>query len=74
MPSYRSQVCRMLIKYLVATKFNPDKTINEMRRGVENLSKLAGLPSKTNVEKIKLTRIIFIVEGLIINQARLLVV
>jgi len=54
MPSYRSQFCRMLIKYLVAIKFNPNKTIDEMRRGVESLSKLAGLPSKTNVEKIKM--------------------
>jgi monoterpene epsilon-lactone hydrolase len=57
MPSYRSQFCRMLIKYLVAIKFNPNKTIDEMRRGVESLSKLAGLPSKTNVEKIKLNNI-----------------
>ena len=57
MPSYRSQFCRMLIKYLVAIKFNPNKTIDEMRRGVESLSKLAGLPSKTNVEKIKLNHI-----------------
>ena len=30
MPSYRSQFCRMLIKYLVAKKFNPNKTIDEM--------------------------------------------
>jgi monoterpene epsilon-lactone hydrolase len=54
MPSFRSKFCRMLIKYLVATKFNPSKTIDEMRRGAESLSKLAGLPRNTKVEKIKL--------------------
>ncbi len=56
MPSYRSHFCRILIKYLVDTKFNPNKTINEMRRRVASLSKLAGLPSKTKVEKIKFNK------------------
>jgi acetyl esterase/lipase len=41
-----------LTKYLVASKFNPNKTIDEMRRGMESLTKLARLPSKTKVEKV----------------------
>ena len=52
MPSFRSKFCRILTKYLVAPKFNPKKTIDEARRGMENLTKLASLPSKTKVEKI----------------------
>jgi acetyl esterase/lipase len=36
----------------VASKFNPNKTIDEMRRGMESLTKLARLPSKTKVEKV----------------------
>jgi acetyl esterase/lipase len=36
----------------VAPKFNPNKTIDETRKGMESLSKLASLPSKTKVEKI----------------------
>jgi acetyl esterase/lipase len=52
MPSIRSKVCRILTKYLVAPNFNPNKTINEARRGMERLTKLAHLPAKTKVEKI----------------------
>lgn len=52
MPSFRSKFCRILTKYLVAPKFNPNKTIDEARRGMESLTKLASLPSKTKVEKI----------------------
>ena len=57
MASYRSTFCRILTKFLVATKFNPDKTINEMRRGMESLAKLARLPSKTRVEKVTINEI-----------------
>jgi hypothetical protein len=52
MPSLRSKFCRILTKYLVAPKFNPHKTIDEARRGMESLTKLASLPSKTKVQKI----------------------
>jgi monoterpene epsilon-lactone hydrolase len=52
MPSFRSKFCRILTKYLVASKFNPNMTIDEMRRGMESLTKLARLPSKTKVEKV----------------------
>lgn len=52
MPSFRSKFCRILTKYLVAPKFNPNKTIDEARRGMESLTKLASLPSKTKVKKI----------------------
>jgi len=57
MTSYRSKFCRILTKFLVATKFNPNKTINEMRRGMESLAKLAHLPSKTKVEKVTIHKI-----------------
>lgn len=52
MASIRSKVCRMLTKYIIAPKFNPNKTIIEARRGMESLTKFARLPSKTEVEKI----------------------
>ena len=52
MPSIRSKACRMLTKYLVATRFNQNKTIGELRRGTESLTKFSRLPSKTKVEKI----------------------
>ena len=52
MPSFRSKFCRILTKYLVASKFNPNMTIDEMRRSMESLTKLASLPSKTKVEKV----------------------
>jgi acetyl esterase/lipase len=57
MPSYRSKFCRLLTKFLVSAKFNPNKTIDEMRRSMESLTKLARLPSKTKVEKITLNSI-----------------
>jgi len=52
MPSFRSKFCRILTKYLAAAKFNPNKTIDEMRRVAESLTWLARLPSNTKVEKI----------------------
>ena len=57
MTSYRSTFCRILTKFLVATKFNPNKTINEMRRGMESLARLTSLPSKTKVEKVTIHKI-----------------
>jgi acetyl esterase/lipase len=41
----------------VAPKFNHNKTIDEWRSGMESLTKLARLPSKTRVEKITLNSI-----------------
>ncbi len=52
MPSFRCKFCRLLTKYLVAPKFNPNNTISEIRKGMESLTKLASIPSKTKVEKI----------------------
>ncbi len=52
MASFRSKFCRILTTYLIASKFNPNMTIDEMRRGMESLTKLARLPSKTKVEKV----------------------
>jgi monoterpene epsilon-lactone hydrolase len=52
MPSFRSKFCRILTKYLIASKFNPNMTIDEMRRGMESRTKLANLPRKTKIEKV----------------------
>ena len=52
MPSFRSKFCRILTKYLIASKFNPNMTIDEMRRGMESRTKLAKLPPKTKIEKV----------------------
>jgi acetyl esterase/lipase len=41
-----------LTKYLIASKFNPNMTIDEMRRGMESRTKLAKLPPKTKIEKV----------------------
>lgn len=68
MPSLRSRLCRLLIRYLVAAKFNPDKTIDEIRRGAESLTKLTGFPSQTHVEKIQLNSIS--AEWVFANEAR----
>jgi monoterpene epsilon-lactone hydrolase len=68
MPSLRSRFCRLLIKYLVAKKFNPNKTIDEIRRGAESLTKLTGFPSQTRVEKIQLNNIS--AEWVFANEAR----
>jgi acetyl esterase/lipase len=68
MPSLRSRLCRLLIKYLVATKFNPAKTIGEIRRGAESLTKLTGFPSQTRVEKIRLNSLS--AEWVFANEAR----
>jgi len=60
--------CRLFIKYLVATKFNPKKTIDEIRKGAERLTKLTGFPSQTRVEKIQLNNIS--AEWVCANKAR----
>ncbi|MGD9106193.1 MAG: alpha/beta hydrolase [Desulfobacterales bacterium] len=52
MPSFRSKFCRILTKHLVASKFNPNMTIDEMRRSMESLTKFAKLPPKTKIQKI----------------------
>lgn len=57
MTSFRGKFCRILTKYFVAPKFNHNKTIDEWRSGMEGLTKLARLPSKTRVEKITLNSI-----------------
>ncbi len=54
MPSYRSRICRMVTKYLVAARLKPGTTIGDMRRATERLAKLAWLPAGTDVEKIRL--------------------
>ena len=57
MPSLRSKFCRILTKHLAAGIFNPNKTIDEMRRATERLTRLSRLPSNTKVEKITLNNI-----------------
>jgi monoterpene epsilon-lactone hydrolase len=57
MSSFRGKFCRILTKYLMAPKFNHNKTIDELRSDLESMTKLAKLPSKTRVEKIILNNI-----------------
>lgn len=52
MPSYRSKLCRMVTKYLVAKKFNAHATIDDMRMEAENLVKWADVTPKTQLEKV----------------------
>jgi acetyl esterase/lipase len=57
MTSFRGLFCRILTKYFVAPKLNENKTIDEWRSGMESLTKLARLPSKTKIENITLNSI-----------------
>ena len=47
----------MLTKYLSVRKIDPYKTIDELRKGLESLTKLSRLPSQTHVDKIHLESI-----------------
>ena len=55
--SYRSRFCRILTKYLADKKFNPDRTINEMRKEMQGLARLAGFPRKARAEKIRINNV-----------------
>ncbi len=57
MPSLRSKFCRFLTRVFMAPIFDPNKSIEETRRGMERLSKFTSLPSKTRVTKIQLNGI-----------------
>ena len=54
MPSLRSKFCRLLTRLFMAPIFDPNKSIEETRRGMERLSKFTLVPSKTRVSKIQL--------------------
>lgn len=56
MASYRSKFCRRLTRHLVVKKFNAHATIDDMRMEVENLVKWAGVPSKTQLEKVTVNK------------------
>ncbi len=57
MPSHRARLCRLLTKYLMASKFNSRKTVDDMRLEAERLTKWVRLPSNTHVESITLNSI-----------------
>ena len=57
MPSFRSKLCRLVIKYYLAPKFHARETMAEKRRVVENFAKWAVLPSDARVEKIQINGI-----------------
>ena len=52
MLSIRSRLCRVLTKLLVAPKFDPNIPIEKARKGMEDLTKFAHLPSNTKVEQV----------------------
>lgn len=52
MPSLGHMFCRIFIKSWVATKFNPSISIEKARKGLEDLTKFAHLPSNTQVEQV----------------------
>mgnify|MGYP001818540787 FL=1 len=57
MPSFRSTLCRMVIKYFLAPRFPARDTMAEKRKVVENFAKWAVLPSDARVEKIQINGI-----------------
>jgi acetyl esterase/lipase len=54
MPSFRSNIFRMLIKYYLAPKFHAQKTINAQRTALEKLTKWTRLPVNTSVDKVQI--------------------
>jgi len=54
MPSIGSRITRLLVKYYLAPKFAPDRSIEEQRRALCSVSKLARLPRGTSVERVSL--------------------
>ena len=54
MATFRCNLCRILIKYFLAPKFYAKKTIEEKRKVLETMAKLAVVPSKTKLEKVQI--------------------
>jgi monoterpene epsilon-lactone hydrolase len=57
MPSLRSHLFRLVVKYWMSPKFNAHKTIQEQRRALEGFAKLSMLPTKTKVQSINVGNI-----------------
>ena len=53
MPSFRSTILRMMIKYYLAPKFHAEKSIDTQRKMLEKLTKWDRLPPKTRVDKVQ---------------------
>lgn len=54
MPSVRSRITRLLVKYWLAPKFTLDKSGEEQRRALLTLSKLARFPRGTAIDQVSL--------------------
>ena len=54
MPSIGSRITRLFVKHYLAPKFAPDRSIEEQRQALCNVSKLARLPRGTIVEEVLL--------------------
>ena len=54
MPSLRSKFCRFIIKFVVASKFDPNMPIDKARKTMEDFSRFLRLPRKTHVETVAL--------------------
>jgi len=57
MLSLRGRFCRYLTKYIIAPKFDPNKSVDEIRNIMESLTKYAKLPSNITVERLDLNGI-----------------
>ena len=51
MPSIGSRIGRLFVKYYLAPKFAPDRSVEEQRQALCNATKLARLPRGTSVEE-----------------------
>jgi len=54
MSSFRSTLCRMLIKHYLAPNFHAQKTIGAQRKALEKLTKWAVLPSGTRIDEVQI--------------------
>jgi hypothetical protein len=57
MPSLRSHVFRLVVKYFMSPKFNTSSTVQKQRKFLEAFSKLSILPGKTKVQSIKIGKL-----------------
>ncbi len=57
-PSVSSYMVRLILKYFVLPRlFNPNKTVEQQRKVLETLSKMAALPRGTSVNKVNVNGI-----------------
>ena len=57
MPSLRSKFCRFLVRNMVGSKYKKGASIVQIRKGLEDATRLAFLPANTSVEEISFSGI-----------------